>query len=81
MSQMDITKISKLDLQELTDIKIDANMPIAERMEFFLSDIKNPYCFKVNGTPVKISFANHNKTINDCLYNFLVSKIDNDEII
>ena len=81
LSEFNINSVYLDDLKELTDITIFTNAPIGERMEFFLDDIKNPYCFKVNHIPVKISFNNHNNnSLEDCLFNHFTSKIDNNTL-
>lgn len=61
-------------LQELTDIKINYDMDIEEKLDSFFRQIKNPYCFLINGTPVQISFQNHNQTIDDCLTHYFNNK-------
>ena len=37
----------------------------------FLSQVENPYVFKVNGYLVQIEFTNNGKTAEDCLTNVL----------
>ena len=64
-------EVNTNELQELNDIKIDTNLPIEERLESFLNQIKNPYYFKVSGTAVQISFADNQKTLDEALRNYL----------
>lgn len=75
-----ISKSNNIPLKELSDVKIDGNAPIEERLESFLQQIENPYHFLVNGTPVEISFSNHNKTLDSCLYNYLLNKKQSDTV-
>ncbi len=41
------------ELVDLEDIRIDSTRPVPERMAAFLSQIRNPYLFKVDGLIVK----------------------------
>lgn len=59
------------DVDEITDIKIDRRKPSEERILDFLTKVKNPYIFKVNGKLVRIRFSDANKTVDDCLTNVL----------
>lgn len=61
------------DIPELKDIKIDKRKPKEERMSDFLSQVENPYVFKVNENLVQIGFINNGKTAEDCLINGLSS--------
>ena len=55
------------DVDEITNIKIDRRKPSNERILDFIASTKNPYAFKVNGTLVKISFSNNNRSAKDCI--------------
>ena len=41
------------ELVDLKDIRIDTSQPVPERMAAFLSQVRNPYLFKVDGLIVK----------------------------
>ena len=43
-------------LSDLLSVEISGDTAL-ERLDSFLSQVKNPYCFKVGKTPVKISFT------------------------
>jgi len=62
------------EIKELTDIHIDMELPIAERMEKYMDEIGNPYCFTVNGTAVNIRFSDTNKTLTESLYQYFTHK-------
>ena len=61
------------DVDELSSIKIDRRKSSNERILDFLTQVKNPYVFKVNGHLVQIGFTNNGKTVEDCLTNVLES--------
>lgn len=81
LSKVDIKDINPVNLKELTDIKINTSDTIEERIQNFFDGIQNPYCFLVNGTPVQISFHNHNKTLDECLLQYLTNKKSSDDSI
>lgn len=60
------------DVDEITSIKIDRRKPSNERILNFLTKVKNPYIFKVNGKLVRIRFSeNTDLTAENCLTNVL----------
>jgi hypothetical protein len=56
MSQIDIEQISKDSLVDIRDVNIDTSLPIAERMENYLDQIQNPYCFRCGDVKVRVRF-------------------------
>jgi hypothetical protein len=79
LKDLNIKEIEINELQELNNIKLNPNLPIEERLESFLHQIGNPYYFMVNGTPVQISFADNQKTLDKALSNYLtdIKNLDN----
>lgn len=64
------------DVKELVDIgsvKIDQTLPREERVRSYLSQIKNPYCFKVGETVVKVKFSQTNLTMEECMNGYFSS--------
>ena len=59
------------DADEISSIKIDRRKPSSERILEFITKVKNPYIFKVNGKLVRIRFSDTDKTAEDCLTNVL----------
>ena len=55
------------DVDEISSIKIDKRKPSNERILEFITKVKNPYIFKVNGKLVRIRFSDTDKTAEDCL--------------
>lgn len=56
------------DVDEISSIKIDRRKPSEERILDFLTKVKNPYIFKVNGKLVRIRFSENTElTVEDCL--------------
>ena len=53
--------------------RVDRNLPSDERIRSFIEQIKNPYCFKVGDTVVKVSFADTPNTITDNFINMIAT--------
>lgn len=69
---MKLEDVSLEDVDEISSIKIDRRKPSEERILDFLTKVKNPYIFKVNGKLVRIRFSeNSSLTAEDCLTNVL----------
>ena len=58
-------------MDELGSIKIDRRKPSDERILNFLTKIKNPYKFKVNGRLVRMRFSENGPTADECLSRML----------
>lgn len=52
-----IADCSKSDLVDLHNVKIDPSKPVADKMNDYFEQIKNPYLFKVGDIRVKVSFG------------------------
>lgn len=63
--------VDSKDIDDISKIKIDKRKSSNDRILDFLNTTKNPYIFKVNGKLVKISFADNERTADDCLTNVL----------
>ena len=61
------------ELVDIRNVKIDRNLPSDERIRSFIEQIKNPYCFKVGDTVVKVSFADTQNTITDNFINMIAT--------
>lgn len=74
LSNIDIRTINTNTLKEITEISIDKDATIEEKIEQFFGYIENPYCFLVGGTPVQIAYNDHNYTLDKRLYNYMKDK-------
>ena len=55
------------EVDEISSIKIDRRKSSNERILDFLTQVKNPYVFKVNGRLVRFSFSENGPTVDECL--------------
>jgi hypothetical protein len=56
MSQVDVTTADKSSLVNLKSVTIDTSLPVDQRIEAFLDQVKNPYVFLCGETPVRVTF-------------------------
>ena len=68
---MKLENITLDDVDELGSIKIDRRKSSNERILDFLTKVKNPYIFKVNGRLVRMRFSENGPTADECLINML----------
>lgn len=57
MRNADPRTVDRETLVDVDTVEIDRSLPKKERIESYLRQIKNPYCYLQNGIVVKISFA------------------------
>lgn len=69
------TDITALDLPQLVDIsevEIDTDAPDIDRLDSFIKQINNPYCYKVGNTPVKVRFKSDKPHIKKVIEDYFV---------
>lgn len=67
--------VNSKELVDIKDIEIDYSLPVNERILNYINEIKNPYCFKVNGVTVKLEFSENNCTLEDSIIAYLKNKM------
>ena len=60
------SNIDRSELVDISTVKINTELPVKERIEDYIRQIKNPYCYLDHGMVVRISFAGKAK-LEDCL--------------
>ncbi|GAB6108416.1 hypothetical protein JCM19376_23720 [Fusibacter bizertensis] len=71
MKNIDIRTVNPDTLVDINDTKVNAKLPIEERILDFIQQIKNPYCYKCGKVVVKISFNDSGATLEDRMESFL----------
>ena len=66
LKNVDIKTVKKEDLVDISTVKINTNLPVKERVEDYIRQIKNPYCYLDHGVIVKLTFSG-NKDMEECL--------------
>lgn len=73
MKNVDIRTVNKEDLVDLNSIDIDDSIPVSDRIENFVRQIKNPYCFKVGDIAVKVVYKENGPTFQQNFEEMLLS--------
>ena len=58
-------------LKDISEITIDTNLPVEERIKSFMEQIENPYFFRCGKLIVQAEYNLEGKTLNDCLKEYL----------
>ena len=58
LKQVDVRTISHNELIDLKEIKIDEEASKKQRIQQFVEQVKNPFCFKVGEIVVSVGFSN-----------------------
>ena len=58
LKQVDVRTISHNELIDLKEIKIDEEKKKKQRIQQFVEQVKNPFCFKVGEIVVSVGFSN-----------------------
>ena len=72
----DIQTVDIRNLTDISDIRIDTALKKSDRMQNFIRDIKNPYCFRCKNTVVKVSFCSGGSPFEELLQDYFRSLSD-----
>lgn len=73
MKNVDITKVDKDSLVDITEIYLDENLDQVERIERFIDQVKNPYAFRVGNVAVKVEYTPDGPPLSKCLESYLTT--------
>ena len=62
MKSADIRTVDKNSLVDLNDVVVNEALPISERVADFVSQIRNPYCFRIGEVAVKVVYKSEGPT-------------------
>lgn len=71
MKNVNPKTVDRSRLVQRSSVRLDPSAPREDRLRDFIRQIKNPYCYLDGKTVVKISFANTDTTMEDCLEHYL----------
>ncbi len=71
MKEVSPKTVDRSTLVQRSSVRLDPSVPREDRLVDFIKQIKNPYCYLDGKTVVKITFANTDTTMEDCLENYL----------
>ena len=70
LCQINIHTVDIQNLVDINDVKIDTTLEKADRIQNFIRDIKNPYCFRCKNTVVKVSFCSEGNSFQELLQDY-----------
>lgn len=54
---IDVTKVDRTTLRDINSVRIDMDLPCEERMQNFVKQIENPYCYTDGELVIGIGYA------------------------
>ena len=75
MKQVDVRTVNPATLRDIRDVKVNPNLPKAQRIQDYIRQIGNPYCYRHGKYVVKISFTDTDVTLEDRMLDYIRSKI------
>ena len=73
LRQANIDNMDKSALVDLHTIKVDAAASARERLQQYLTGLKNPYAYRVGEISVKVEFSSGGKPLREELTNYLLT--------
>ena len=61
--------IDRSALADINDVRIDPDLPKVQRMESFIRQTGNPYCYKCGKLVVKLNYTEEDITLEERLMN------------
>jgi hypothetical protein len=65
------SKVNDSELVDIDTVKIDIDLPIAERVQQCINQVKNPYRFRAGGVIVNIEHLNNGLTLESAFSSYL----------
>lgn len=75
MKQVDVRTVNPATLRDIRDVKVNTNLPKAQRIQDYIRQIGNPYCYRHGKYVVKISFTDTNVSLEERMLDYILSKI------
>ncbi len=75
MKKIDVTKVNRTDLVDVKNVRINRYLKQERQINDFVSQIKNPYCYKYGDYIVKIGFEDTEVTLTDRLKELVLKTV------
>jgi len=75
MKNTDVRTVDKSKLVDISGVKINPKDTPEKKMKDYIEQVKNPYCFLCNGYAVKLEFDDGDKSIEDCMIDYINSLV------
>jgi len=71
MKDVDINTVDPDNIIDASEINIDINLPVEERIADYINQVGNPYFIKVGKVIIKMNFSDTDKRANDCFKRYM----------
>ncbi len=71
MSHVRLKDVASDHLQDILEVKIRGKT-VGQRLESYLTQVGNPYCFRVGNTPVRIFFKSCEETLDKKIKSYFI---------
>ena len=71
--KIEVNEVNINDVDDLSEVKISIKKSKKDKILDFISNIKNPYIFKVNGKLVKLEFTDNSTNAENAIMNVIKS--------
>ena len=71
LKQVDVRTVNPDTLVDIKEIEIDRTLPQGERIQEFIRQIRNPYCFRVGKVAVSVGYAEGGATFEQRMEHYL----------
>ncbi len=75
MRDADIRQADRKQLKDIKEIQIDQSKSVEERTRSYLEQVQNPFLVKSGDYILKIQYADSDKTMTDCMMEYISNMI------
>jgi hypothetical protein len=73
MKNTELADVDRDSLVEIKTVTVESSLSGVQRLEDYVSKIKNPYCFLCDGTKVRIRFVSDERTFSQAISSYFIS--------
>ncbi len=70
MQSVDMMSVDINTLVDIKDVHVDPDLPLPERIQEYIRQIKNPFCYRDGDVVVKVSFSDNNISLEERLKDY-----------
>ena len=77
LENMKSVNIENCELDSLIDISsicVNPYVPYPQKIDKYIHQIKNPYCFRYNDMPIKVRYVSTTKTLEESLSEYFIHR-------
>ena len=71
MRQVDLKDVNPDDVVDISEIVIDTEQPVSDRVRTYVEAVRNPFLVKIDGYVVKLEYSDCEETLNDRIKQYI----------